>query len=63
MKPVVPGERELEEAVLALRALADVVDDPGRFAAIGCGNDDGDVREMRRNRAGDEVARPVVGGV
>lgn len=50
-----PGERELEEAVLTFRPLADVVDDPGRGAAIRCRNHDGDVWQPPSDGAGDEI--------
>ena len=58
-----PGEGELEEAVFVLGALADVVDDPGAWPAIGCRDDEGDVGQFSGDGAGDEVAREVVGGV
>ena len=63
MKPVMSGEWELEEAVLTFRPLADVVDDPGRGAAIRCRNDDGDVWEVRGHGAGDEITGQIVGSV
>jgi hypothetical protein len=43
MPPKVPGEGKLEEAVFALRTLADVVDDPRSFAAVRGWDDEGDV--------------------
>ena len=60
MVSVVPGEWELEEAILELRAPSDVVDDPGRFRSIGRGDDHGDVRQFARDGAGDEVSRQIV---
>lgn len=60
MVSVVPGERELEEAILELRTSSDVVDDPGNFRSIGRGDDHGDVRQFARDGAGDEVSRQVV---
>jgi hypothetical protein len=55
MPPKVPGEWELEEPILTLRALADVVDDPGALAAVWGGDDEGDVGQFASDRAGDEV--------
>ena len=61
MKPVMTGERKLEEAVLTFRPLADVVDDPGRGAAIRCRNHDGDVWQPPSDGAGDEITGQIVG--
>jgi hypothetical protein len=54
MKPVVAGVRELEEAILTLRAVADVMDDPGSRASTRCRHDQGYVRQFASNGAGDE---------
>ena len=56
-----PGEREVEAAVLTFRPLTDVVDDPGRGAANRCRNDDGDVQQPPSDGAGDEITGQIVG--
>jgi len=61
MKPIMPGEREVEAAVLTFRPLTDVVDDPGRGAANRCRNDDGDVQQPPSDGAGDEITGQIVG--
>lgn len=63
MPAVMTREGKLKEAIFALRALADVVDDPGRGAAIGRRDDQSDVRELSGDGAGDEIAGKVVGAV
>ena len=58
-----PSEWKIEEAVFALRTLADVVDDPRARGAIRRGDNEGNVWQFSSDGAGDEITGTIVSRV